>query len=79
MEKIVSGFRALASGGRWLFDLASMAVGVAPTSCRLDDSFVVDGDAVAFGGKAMTQTEFHESELESAIFRHEMGLTETWL
>jgi hypothetical protein len=42
METIAGVFSAIARGLRGLFDLASMAVGVAPTSVALADAATVD-------------------------------------
>ncbi len=45
METIAGFFSAIARGLRGLFDLASMAVGVAPTSVPLADAATVDTSA----------------------------------
>ncbi len=45
METIAGVFSAIARGLRGLFDLASMAVGVAPTSVPLADAATVDTSA----------------------------------
>ena len=63
METIAGVFSAIARGLRGLFDLASMAVGVAPTSVALADAATVD---ISAGGshRAPCFADFDEAASE---------------
>ena len=76
MDTLVSVFSALARGFRWTFDLAGMAVGVAPTPTSVGESLTAVGEGDLPGHTVRVQ-KTNEVEWESAFFRREMGLSET--
>ncbi len=70
METIAGFFNAIARGLRGLFDLASMAVGVAPTSVALADAATVQTESV---GPGRVTAEPNPSEMSRAE-REYLGL-----
>ena len=68
MDTLVSLFGALARGVRWTFDLAGMAVGVAPATVSISDAATIPSDPqsgpdMAFKGHALDE-QFEMSRAE---------------
>ncbi len=74
METVAALFGVLARGVRGLFDLASMAVGIAPNCVSLADAATVPDERTATAVRSLGGLTSHEDHEFSYLFREEVGM-----
>lgn len=74
METVAALFSAIARSLRGLFDLASMAVGVAPTSVGLADAACVPTEDEATANWTKRDDPFDDERALSQLTREALGL-----